>query len=106
MIEVGKVTVPLVEAWRRFSLGDSSKADFQIILADLLDNSLHGMTPSFAVFMVEQKNLTDYPLNCALVAAKQEIGRRIIMLLNYTEEQTAETRRLAKAATARTAHEY
>lgn len=99
-MKIGDVTPPLVEAWKRFANGNATKDDFHVILADLLDFSLHGKALSFAAFQAE-KPLADFPLYAALCASKQELGQRIISLLNYEEKQLVEIKRLARSATKR-----
>jgi hypothetical protein len=101
-MKIGDVTPPLVEAWKRFAAGNATREDFNVILADLLDFSLHGKALSFAVFQAE-KPLADFPLYAALVASKQELGQRIISLLNYDDNQLIEIKRLARSAIKRNA---
>lgn len=96
MIKIGDETAGLVAAWKRFAEGNADGADFRLILADLLEACHLGQTLSFASFLAEQKTLTDYPLYAALIAAKQEVGKRIVKLLNYGDEEVAEAIRRAR----------
>lgn len=96
-MKVGVITIPLAESWNRFSFGNATKGDFEIILADLLDVCHHGQAVSFAAFLADQKSLSDYPLYTALISSKQEIGARITSLLAYSDQQIIEVRKLGRA---------
>jgi hypothetical protein len=98
MSKVGDITLPLAEAWKRFSIGNANQADFKIILADLLEVSHHGHTLSYAMFLEQQKSLNDFPMYAALTAAQQEIGKRIIKRLGYSDDDIIAVRKQATAA--------
>lgn len=98
MSKVGDITLPLAEAWKRFAQGNATKSDFTIILADLLDVSHHGAELSFAAFLEVKGSLSDYPMYCALFAAQKEMGKRLVKILAYSDDDIIALRKNATAA--------
>lgn len=104
-MKVGDITTPLVEAWKRFGNGNATRDDFAIIVGDMLEFSLRGTVPSFAAHLAEYKDLAHFPLFCSLVAAKQEMGARIVAVLDYSDDDVIRLKKAGKEAQKRTAYD-
>lgn len=86
----------LAKAWKNLQSGNSTKEDFELVIADLMDVTGYYRRPSYTEWMAKTRTPEGFELHSALCNARAEVVQRIMGFLMLSDDALIALERAAR----------